>query len=252
MFVKIFAGGASRYFRHAPPQTELDFPDGRPANRKLPKPAHRGISATHNSIYFYYWAFLRLNREYLQCCEQHGAGHLAGLYEDFGDVRDGDFITWWKTHGLHCFAEQEGGEVHLVKPPFGTDELEAIDPTKSVLLRIDLGGDLEKLVAAVRKELKPQFQQFEAAHPSTARRKVRPDYQLGGLHRILEVATLLHEDPSLEGRRLGLAVNALLKVTGQRELELESEATQRRLRERRAQAQSIVKWTAEGEFPVYR
>ncbi len=61
------------------------------------------------SPYYWWWAYLKRNQDYLACCEQEGRGSLAGLYADFGDVRNEDFRTWWgapSDKGVHLFAEQ--------------------------------------------------------------------------------------------------------------------------------------------------
>lgn len=61
-----------------------------------------------NSVYYYWWSFLRLNDDYRRCCEQGGRGKLAQLYKDFGDVFSVDFKTWWQTgdRGASLFAEK--------------------------------------------------------------------------------------------------------------------------------------------------
>lgn len=61
------------------------------------------------SPYYWWWAYLKRNQDYLSCCEQGGRGSLAGLYADFGDVRDENFRTWWgapSNKGVHLFAEE--------------------------------------------------------------------------------------------------------------------------------------------------
>jgi hypothetical protein len=57
---------------------------------KRPKPE----SAWQKSIYYWWWAYLKRNMEYLECCENNGEGKLANLYADFGDVRGDDFKEW--------------------------------------------------------------------------------------------------------------------------------------------------------------
>ncbi len=54
---------------------------------------HKPKSLTYQqrSPYYWWWAFLRLNEDYVKCCELGGKGKLANLYKDFGDVRSDDF-----------------------------------------------------------------------------------------------------------------------------------------------------------------
>jgi len=70
---------------------------------KRPKPE----SAWKNSVYYWWWAYLKRNTEYLACCSRGGEGKLAGLYADFGDVRSDDFKAWWSENerGATLFAE---------------------------------------------------------------------------------------------------------------------------------------------------
>lgn len=70
---------------------------------KRPKPA----SAWEGSVYYWWWAYLKRNKGYLDCCEKGGSGALAQLYADFGDVRGDDFKSWWteKGRGVRLFAE---------------------------------------------------------------------------------------------------------------------------------------------------
>ena len=74
---------------------------GRKSNR-LP------LGYQQRSPYYWWWECLRRNDKYLSCCKKKGAGELAALYEDFGDVRDGDFHKWWTENqrGVYLFGEQ--------------------------------------------------------------------------------------------------------------------------------------------------
>ena len=61
-----------------------------------------------NSVYYLWWEFLRRNEDYKRCCDRGGAGKLAGIYQDFGDVHKSDFKKWWSTdeRGAKLFAER--------------------------------------------------------------------------------------------------------------------------------------------------
>lgn len=60
-----------------------------------------------NSVYFWWWAYLKRNKKYIACCESGGKGRLEHLYQDFGDVRGDDFKAWWQedARGVRLFAE---------------------------------------------------------------------------------------------------------------------------------------------------
>lgn len=70
-------------------------------------PAALGLQ--QRSPYYWWWAYLKRNPDYIACCEAGGTGELAALYKDFGDVRGEDFRTWWgapSNKGAYLFLEQ--------------------------------------------------------------------------------------------------------------------------------------------------
>ena len=60
-----------------------------------------------NSVYYLWWEFLRRHDGYKETCKNKGKGKYAKLYEDFGDVHEPDFKTWWNKdcRGARLFAE---------------------------------------------------------------------------------------------------------------------------------------------------
>jgi hypothetical protein len=66
------------------------------------------VSYQQRSPFYWWWAYLRRNIDYLKCCEKNGAGKLAHLYKEFGDVRDDDFKKWWSENnrGAYLFGEK--------------------------------------------------------------------------------------------------------------------------------------------------
>lgn len=60
------------------------------------------------SPYYWYWAYMKRNKEYIKCCDNNGKGKLAKLYKDFGDIRSDDFAEWWggkNQKGGYLFGE---------------------------------------------------------------------------------------------------------------------------------------------------
>ena len=71
------------------------------------KPA--ALHLMQRSPYYWWWAYLKRNADYVACCKRGGTGKLASLYQDFGDVQSDDFRTWWGgklQRGQLLFAEQ--------------------------------------------------------------------------------------------------------------------------------------------------
>lgn len=75
--------------------------------------APKSVSHWQGSVYYWWWAFLRKNVEYLACCESGGKGPMAVLYQDFGDVRNDDFKAWWSqgSRAIRLFAEPAAEDV---------------------------------------------------------------------------------------------------------------------------------------------
>ena len=69
-----------------------------------------------DSPYYWWYQFLRLNKDYAATCKRGGRGHLSSLYRDFGDVFVLDFKAWW-TPRDHLFAEpRSAGQSMVVQP----------------------------------------------------------------------------------------------------------------------------------------
>ena len=94
MYEKMLYGRKILYFRHAPPFTNLDDTSARDT-----QPPFEGAPGYQCSVYYYWWAFLRESKAYKECCDRNGEGPLADLYAYFGDVRDADFMRWWRFGG---------------------------------------------------------------------------------------------------------------------------------------------------------
>ncbi len=79
------------------------FPYQHPTFGTKNKPAP--ASAWENSVYYWWWEYLRRHPGYKQTCDQGGEGEFAALYADFGDVHASDFKSWWRAHGVDLFSE---------------------------------------------------------------------------------------------------------------------------------------------------
>jgi hypothetical protein len=78
--------------------------------------------------HYWWWQFLRRNRDYLKCCENGGKGRLKSLYDDFGDVREDAYRKWLsavmpsgETRKYHLFAE--------LPNPFNRDSVVTLETT---------------------------------------------------------------------------------------------------------------------------
>ncbi len=108
-----------------------------------------------NSVYYFWWEFLRRNEDYKKCCLKGGTGKLSSLFQDFGDVFNTDFKTWWNTdnRGVSLFAEE-------LLPEFGlVSDLENLDRNADILyLQVPLSLPKRYLSNEFQKILKKYHQ----------------------------------------------------------------------------------------------
>ena len=85
---------------------KIVFPHKHPLFKK--KETKRGVYF-ENSIYFFWFEFLKLNEKYIAACKNKGRG-MKKIYEDFGDIRKKTFKQWWNekykgtTRGVYLFS----------------------------------------------------------------------------------------------------------------------------------------------------
>jgi hypothetical protein len=83
------------------------------------KNAPKSISHWQGTVYYWWWAYLRKNSDYIECCELAGSGPISGLYKDYGDVRSDNFKDWWTSEGrgIRLFGEPVAEEfVRKLRP----------------------------------------------------------------------------------------------------------------------------------------
>lgn len=197
MYRKALVGDKFLYFVHAPPQTELD----KKPEKKRPAPPDPNEPLLYASVYYFWWAFLRLNGDYLTCCERGGKGKMASVYKHFGDVRDGrrrstdkarpnapvdEFREWWIEKGAELFAEpQTDEEIRVVKGKPKPEDTEG-----RLLLSIPLAGNVDVTAHHIGKMLRPIFRDYQKknGHYSQAQLKPEDGYRLSILYLTLKIA----------------------------------------------------------------
>ena len=131
------------------------------------------------SVYYYWWAFLRLNSDYMQTCEAGGTGQCAELYADFGDVRSDNFLQWWIDTGRDLFAEPADDLIAVV-----TDADQLNSDKNHVVLSIPVTGDMDRTLAELRKLLQPIYQKNRTNQTRKSLAKYQPHTKpvLSSLH----------------------------------------------------------------------
>ena len=216
-------------FLYAPPFTKLDDV----SEDDKPKAPYRDAPYYMRSVYYYWWAFLRENDEYIACCESGGKGEHAKLYQDFGDVREDDFFKWWRQKGrmLFCERDTEGIQVFLSRDS-------AIDKPNHVLMSVPIKRDMEHLVAEFKQLIKPLYQrQRRDDTVSTALYPVHARPVIAALHIRLKIYQARKTYP--RGTMTLSQVGALVGVAGN------DIAISRYYKE----AQRLVRNVVSGRFP---
>lgn len=186
---KRYASG-SRFFIYAPPILGRKTKDGTLiSKRRLPNPPFVGAALWQNSVYYYWWEYLRRHPGYKETCAKAGKGRYAKLYADFGDVHANDnFWQWWTAH-QHLFCEPQGRTIQecLLNTHFADDQL---------VIAVPLEVRTVHLVRMFRKLL-----QANADRVQKARAKSRALYPvfakpiLSALHTSLVVWDLRQQNP---------------------------------------------------------
>lgn len=254
MYAKQLMRGQVLFFRYAPPLTQLDV---RVDESDRPTRPHKDAKPFECCVYYFWWAFLRENAEYMECCANSGTGALADLYKDFGDVRGDNFMRWWRSGARELFCEPPKGEIEFfVEPPVTHDN------ENRLLLSLPMTGDLELTIKELRAKLKPIYAKErqrlrDAARASgddsvlkkgasLARYPVHAKPVLTSLYSYLRVMQIKRAEPDLSPH--GIAEKAgFLAMIGGADLQPSRVVDQVRRNERKAA--NLIANVAEGRFP---
>ena len=134
----------------------------------------KGVEQTE-SIYYWWFEYLKRNEDYKKVCEGKKVKGMAKLYKDFGNIFDYEFWDWWNKKGQYLFGissihhldsftsiddvlehkkQIENGEVMLVALPTN-------------LTRSTLHRRLTKLVSEM--ELNDSAEQRATYHPNSTK-----------------------------------------------------------------------------------
>ena len=180
-------------FKTAPPIIHMASRRRFRGGRNLP---YRDAEPYKSSIYYWWWAFLMRNADYQRTCATSGQGKLAGLYHDFGDIFESDFLTWWQCHqGL--FAEKTA----LI-------EQVGADPLNSILL---YHIDPKRPLSQIQEEIKALHMHAHAIMPvappkqtSSAKYPIYTNVSAHTLHKVLTVWDLRCAHPDTSAYDLGV------------------------------------------------
>lgn len=155
-----------------------------------------------NSVYYFWWAYLKRNKEYLACCDSGGKGKLSKLYEDFGDVRGEDFKAWWQSdgRGVRLFAEPRAEDT--VRVLQAGDQ--ALDESEALTLSIPLNLPKRFLIRRCREliaNIKGVKRGELYARKSQARYQIKGQPNIPALRRALKVYDALEASKATTKKR---------------------------------------------------
>ena len=124
------------------------------------------------SPYYWWWAYLRLSKDYWWVCQRNGIAddlRLRAMYTDFGKVYEMTFEQWWDKRGVRLFSEQLAlpavRQINPHDPQFSSDF------DRHLLLEIPIHLTERTIIAQVRKMIR-QHPERAVERASTARRKL--------------------------------------------------------------------------------
>lgn len=124
------------------------------------------------SPYYWWWAYLRLSKDYWWVCQRRGVAddqRLREMYSDFGKVYEMTFEQWWDKRGVALFSEQVAlPAVRQVNPH---DMELSRDLEKHLLLEIPIHLTERTIISQVRQFLR-QHPEREVQRISSAQRKL--------------------------------------------------------------------------------
>jgi hypothetical protein len=124
------------------------------------------------SPYYWWWAFLRLSKDYWWVCYRRGAVgdlRLKEMYRDFGNVYELTFEEWFLKRGKNLLREELAlPEVRKLSP----SNLELSQPVeRHLILEIPLNMTEKNIISQVRRQLRIHPER-EVERISTAKRKL--------------------------------------------------------------------------------
>lgn len=242
MYEKQLFGRKVLYFKYAPPITKLDDV----SDEERPNPPFRNALPHQRSVYYYWWAFLRENEDYRQCCERGGGGPLSAMFADFGDVREDKFMSWWRGGGRNLFCEPpEDQIVTYLKPPYEHDN------EHRVLLSIPVTGDIERTFAELRQLLKPIYRYARSSDRGNSRalRQVHSKPVLTSLHQHLIVWQATKNNPNASHYEIAEKTGVAEATPGEKDDYDHKRTASASVRRFIRQAKALVYNVGQGRFP---
>ena len=136
-----------------------------------------------SSPYYWWFMFLRLNKEYKKTCELNGAGKHADIYKDLGNVHAMNFKDWWNEKA-RLFSEPKKG--YRMKVAESLNEIAPFDDEEVLNLVVPLTWSQRSLKKAFTQLV---LKRVEKGQRGVSVEKSEAEYRLSGKWHIEALAT---------------------------------------------------------------
>jgi len=130
------------------------------------------LNDAERSPYYWWWAYLRLSKDYWWVCQRKGVAddpRLRSMYSDFGKVYELTFKQWWNRRGVDLFNEQVA--LPVVRQLNPQDLQLSNKLARHLLVEIPINLTEKTIISQVRKLLR-QHPEREVRRESSAQRKL--------------------------------------------------------------------------------
>jgi hypothetical protein len=170
--------------------------------RRLRYRRDESLDAALMAPHYWWWAYLRLSKDYWWVCQRNGVAddpRLREMYRDFGKVYEMTFEQWWDRRGIDLFREKvDFQKVRVLSP----DNLQLSKPVdRHLLLEIPINLTERTIISKVREHLRAHPNR-QVVRQNTSERKLA---KLVGIRRdVIESAFAVWRvyDQSRDGRQV--------------------------------------------------
>ena len=228
------------YFRYAPPIFEADGEDL--SADVTVNPPYPGAPTWQCSVYYLWWEFLRLSREYMERSKANTPDYPTQVMRDFGDLDAyGGFEGWWRNVGRKLFCEPRE---HGIR--WGSHPSELPVSTGCIYISVPFRCDVDQALTELRDILKPEMDAIKAEKgASSALYPVFTKPVLTSLYKRLQVLRC-REEMGLKLSEIGRCLNIGPQDSTDAAKILREISVSRYMRE----AKSIRDHVRDGYFPI--
>jgi hypothetical protein len=170
--------------------------------RRLRYRRDESLEAALKAPHYWWWAYLRLSKDYWWVCQRNGVAddpRLREMYRDFGKVYEMTFEQWWDRRGIDLFSEKVDLQTVRVLSPDNVQLSKPVD--RHLLLEIPINLTERTIISKIREHLRAHPNR-QVVRQNTSERKLA---KLVGIRKdVIESAFAVWRvyDQSRDGRQI--------------------------------------------------